>query len=228
MPKTTPPQGPLSRPPRCDEWLDICFGQYGDGDPWACHGDFVGTDDEIIDLFTYTMQHAGAELLRFTDNQLGHGLGHLCENTRSNVVHVVRLGSSSLDRKLLALRAIKNLYQDCLTPRAPHGLRHLNEPAVSKPLATFCYMVWEASPLDYWPDPLVGPLVYPVVAEVMASALDSSNSAVIESGLHGLGHLVYKYPAATQIIDQFISQRQSMLRPELIAYARAARTGGIQ
>jgi hypothetical protein len=226
-PRKKPPAPPLTRPPRIDEWLDICFGQYGDGDPWDCHEHFVGTDDEIVDLFTYTMLHSGSELLRFSDSQLGHGLSPLTDSGRSDVVRSVRDGQHSLERKLGALRSIKCLYQHCLTPRAPQVLGHLSEPADCKPLAYFCYMFWDASPLDYWPDSTIGPMVYPVVAEVMETALHSPNCAVIESGLHGLGHMVYKYAGATQIIDQFISQRQSTVRPELMAYARAARTGGI-
>jgi hypothetical protein len=218
---------PLAQPPRLDEWLDICFGQYGDGDPWDCHLDFTGSDLEIVELFTYTMVHAGSVLQRFSDAQLGHGLAHLCDNGRSNIVHSVRDGQFSLDNKLQALRSIKYLYQDCLTPRAPQVLGHRSEASDCKPLSYFCYMFWDVSPLDYWPDSVIGPIAYPVVAEVMESALYSPNIAVIESGLHGLGHMVYKYAAATQIIDQFLSHCQKSLRPELVSYALAARTGGI-
>jgi hypothetical protein len=205
------------------------LGQYDEevDDPFSSyHEELDGTVDEIIDLFTYTMLHSGSELLRFTDAQLGHGLQHLCWNSASNVVHAVH-DHHSLDRKLRALRSIKRLYQDCLTPRAPQVLGHLSEGAACKPLAYFCYMFWEASPLDYWPDNVLGPVAYPVVAEVMETALYSPNLAVIESGLHGLGHMVYKYKAAAQIIDRFVSERRNTVRTEIIDYALAARTGMI-
>ena len=53
-------------------------------------------------------------------------------------------------------------------------------------------MLWDVTPLSYWRGSSDrGAVMYPVIVEVMEQALQSPNCAVVESGLHGLGHTVY-------------------------------------
>ena len=62
----------------------------------------------------------------------------------------------------------------------------------------------------------------------MQKSLQLRNVACIESGLHGLGHMVFENPKVAQpIIEDFLRKRKDL--PEgLLNYARAAQTGMIQ
>jgi hypothetical protein len=228
---------PLIRPDRFDEWLGVYFAPYDNVDsPWAryppgCNDqpEFRGTDDEIVELFTYTMLLSGTELTRFSDSQVGVGLDNLLNNHFADVAHTVRDGATTNDKKVAALRSLKVLYSDCLSPRAAPVLGHRDEQAACKPLNRICYMLWDVTPLAYWPDADRGAAVYPVIVEVMEQALQSPNCAVVESGLHGLGHTVYKCEdLAVAAIDRFLETRCGQVQQELIEYALQARTGMIQ
>jgi hypothetical protein len=63
------------------------------------------------------------------------------------------------------------------------------------------------------------------ILSVMEGMLDLPSPACRESALHGLGHWHTRHSDQVgAIIDGFLSQHTG-LRPELAAYARAARTG---
>lgn len=228
---------PLVKPPRFDEWLECYFVPYDNVDsPWDRfppvgddHPAFRGSDDEIIDLFTYTMLSSGTELKRFSDQQVGVGLDNLLNNHFADVANTVRDGATTTDKKVAALRSLKVLYSNCLSLRAAPKLGHRDEKTPSAPLNGICYMLWDVTPLSYWPDADQGALMYPVMIEVMEQALQSPNCAVVESGLHGLGHTVYKCKdLAVATIDRFLNERRVNVREELFSYARAARTGMIE
>lgn len=227
---------PLVRPPRFDEWLDCYFTPYDNvASPWDRfppdqeeHPWFRGTDDEIVELFTYTMISSGTELKRFSDSQVGVGLDNLLNTHFADVAHTVRDGKIAKEKRIAASQSLNVLYRDCLTQRAAPVLGHLSEKAPCKPLNGICYMLWDVTPLSYWPEPERGAIMYPVIVEVMAAALYSENGAVVESGLHGLGHTVYKFKdPAVAAIDHFIAKRRGHVRDELITYALQARTGMI-
>ena len=224
-------------PPRFEEWLDCYFEPYDNvNSPWdrfppggEDHPAFRGNADEIVDLFTFTMRSSGTELKRFSDQQVGVGLDNLLNNHFADVANIVRDGATTNDKKVAALRSIKVLYTDCLSRRAAPVLGHRNEKAPCKPLNGICYMLWDVTPLSHWPDADRGAAMYPVIIEVMEQALQSSNCAVVESGLHGLGHCVYKRKdLAVAAIDRFLEKRRGQVRQELIEYALQARTGMIQ
>lgn len=69
---------------------------------------------------------------------------------------------------------------------------------------------------------------YRAIADVMAGCLRLDNPACVESGLHGLGHLVPFLPdLATPLIDDFLNN--SSKQPEaLVHYAHSARSGMIE
>jgi hypothetical protein len=67
---------------------------------------------------------------------------------------------------------------------------------------------------------------YRAIADVMAGCLRLDNPACVESGLHGLGHMVPFLPdLATPLIDDFLNNNAKNLPAALMDYARAARTG---
>jgi len=68
---------------------------------------------------------------------------------------------------------------------------------------------------------------YEAIAYVMQECLKLSNPACVESGLHGLGHLVPFMPdIAVPIIDQYLKNKKNP-NEQLVNYAQAARTGMI-
>jgi len=68
---------------------------------------------------------------------------------------------------------------------------------------------------------------YEAIAYVMEQCLTLSNPACVESGLHGLGHMVLFLPdIAVPIIDQYFKNKKNS-NGQLVKYARAARTGMI-
>lgn len=228
----------LSRPKRFEEWLDIYFRIYdGVDSPWDKFppgGDddgpsFEGSDEEIAELFIYTMLTSGTELKSLTGHQLGNGLYNLLTNNFADVASTIRNGHLPERTVMVAIQSIEVLYRDCLTPRAPTVLGHRNEPSPCEPMSFLTYMLWDTSPLSHWPEETSAQRMYPILTQVMASALESSNPAVVESGLHGLGHAVfYIGDPAVSAIDRFLHRRRGKVRDELVSYALQARTGCIQ
>lgn len=224
---------PLVRPTRFEEWLDVFFRPYdGFESPWTRYPpggeeppEFSAAGEEIVELFTYTMLASSSELANLSDSQLGNGLDNLLNTNLYDIAHTVRTAKVSEDARCAAISAIKHLYLYCLTQRAPPVLGHLNEEAAGcARLQYITFMLWDVSPLS------CGSVeTWPAILEVMQSALYSPNPAVIESGLHGLGHSVYDAGGpAVAIIDAFVRQRRGQVRDELIQYALQARTGMIQ
>jgi hypothetical protein len=69
---------------------------------------------------------------------------------------------------------------------------------------------------------------YQAIAAVMRQCLTLENPACVESGLHGLGHMVPFLPdLAVPIIDEYLEHVKTRSE-SLIHYAKAARTGMIQ
>ncbi len=70
---------------------------------------------------------------------------------------------------------------------------------------------------------------YRAIADVMAGCLRLDNPACVESGLHGLGHMVPFLPnLATPLIDDFLNNNTKNLPAALIQYAHSARSGVIE
>lgn len=225
----------LVNPSRFNEWLSVYFEPY-DGvasvweafPPGSPSPQFSASADEIADLFIYTLERSGDELAGLSDWQVGNGLDNLLNSHFTDVAYVVRNGAVSDAKRLACVHALKTLYADCLTPRASPSLGHLSETSECPPLNMICYMLWDVTPLSHWGEGPRADAMYPALADVMESALQSDNPAVIESGLHGLGHMVYSRPdLAVPPIDRLIAHRRSSLRHELHAYAKKARTGMI-
>ncbi len=87
-------------------------------------------------------------------------------------------------------------------------------------------MLWDTTPLTYCEDRQIRDAIYPAITEVMEFSLTLSNIACIESGLHGLGHMVPYYPEAAKIIARNMHRFRKCDR-RIMAYAKAAKTGYI-
>lgn len=132
-------------------------------------------------------------------------------------------------RKEAALRSLFNLFREVMAPRcAPQQAAFSQEKLA--PLNSICYMFWDVTPLSgQWSgvNKVERRAYYDAVAWVMGQCLFSLNPAVVESGLHGLGHMIFDYPGvAAPILDDFLEKNKNR-QDHLTNYARAARTGMI-
>ena len=94
----------------------------------------------------------------------------------------------------------------------------------ASPLNSACYMWWDILPIHGCPDIPERAEFDAEVLVVLQRLLAIPHDACRESALHGLGHWTIDYSKVPFIIDDFLSHTPN-LRPELVAYARSAKTG---
>jgi hypothetical protein len=88
-------------------------------------------------------------------------------------------------------------------------------------------MWWDLLPIIGQPKDPLRTVFDAEVLRVLSELLVIPHDACRESALHGINHWRPYYPDMVGIVDDFLS-RNPHLRPELIAYAQGARTGGLQ
>ena len=141
----------------------------------------------------------------------------------STTCHLIRTASVAGSRKASAVAAMSNLYDDVLAKRCAPVLGHLSEIGGEPALSFICYMMWDVCPLAHnWGFGAAGPIADAVVG-VLERALESDNDAVVESALHGLGHLERR-GACREIVERYLLLHPQA-RSELRAYAEAAASG---
>ena len=224
-------------------WLDAVFGVF---DTWPdidahevvelsplASGDHDFGLDEICAATIQTFERSDRDLSVFSDHAIGCGIQVLVYPGFSDI-------AMSLYRRADVLTAFGHLYSKCLEVRSPPVLGSLSEPVApaATQLACATYMIWDVASLNYWPDDYDHRSLAPVFLDMLEKVImTNENPACIESALHGIGHASsYRRSRGTvefidrrreHMIDAFLATR-SNLRPELLAYARAARTGMIQ
>ena len=138
-----------------------------------------------MDLPSRTLLRSGHDLAVYSDQQLRNGLAYIFYNYASDVIFTICRKGVAEEKRVGAVCNMTAPYRDCLAPRCAPVLSHLDEPG-STPLNTFCYMLWDESPLCQCKG---------VVLDVMDDALYLSNPACVESALHGLGHRFHQSPS---------------------------------
>lgn len=159
----------------------------------------------------------------YSDAQLNQGLWYIVYSACSSHMLVLHDESVPMPKRVACVRAISTLYRKLFASRCSPHLGHLSEEGAN-PLNLICYMWWDLIPLSPSPDSRHWAEMDEAVLGVMAQTLTIPSPACQEGALHGLGHWAGGYPARVRsIIDGYLQQRQ--LRPELHAYAEAARAG---
>ena len=213
-------------PARYDEWLSCIFGRTTeDSDPFGMDWTFKAAPSDIAELMTSTFVHSGRDLADYSDRQVSIGLQALLFGNFSNFVHEVSEPTVSDPLKVDVIESMLPLYRECLAQRSPPVLGHKSE-SVGNPLEFLTYMLWDVSPFDVMAHRTTGGT--DALLEVLTAALRLPNDACVESALHGLGHFPRSLRhRADTVIDQWLAEKPAV-RPELLDYARAARTGCIQ
>lgn len=178
------------------------------------------------ELISETFEKSARLLRPFTDAQLNQGFWFLVSNGGSDHMFCLPDASVPLPLRQRALRSFVPLFEQLMAARCTPVLSHLDEPGTS-PLNAACYMWWDILPLHAAPDgdPQNAGFTDDVFS-VLGQLLAIPHDACRESALHGLGHWIFYDAKGVAIIDAFLAREQN-LRPELVAYAKAARTGCI-
>jgi hypothetical protein len=183
--------------------------------------------EQAIAYLTRLFNNPGPMVDQFADSQIGQGLYYLVSSGASS--HCVALTNESvpINQRLGCVHAMLSLFIKLFEPRCRPMLSHQDEASDSE-LNRICYMWWDVMPLAALSKPSDPDLIHDACLAVMRSTLALPNPACQESALHGLGHWARAYPEFTAAtIDGYLAANPK-LRPELLRYAQAARSGCIQ
>lgn len=211
-----------------DSWIKSLFDRDEQRGDWRFEigEEPIDVPEALLCSFIIKLNSELPELLsRYTDWQIAMGIDYIYNPSCSNMAFTIRDGDLQLETRLETIRSIKNLYRDCFETRCLPILGYLSEQG--NELNGLCYMLWDITPIKTCKNHKDGAAILDTVAEVLSYALTMKNIACLESALHGLGHIVYNFPKASDIIQSFIS-KSANIDPRILRYAEAAKTGCIQ
>ena len=180
--------------------------------------------EQVVDYIHQMFTHYDRDLVHYSDQQLALGVDYIFNNSCSNYAFYLRDRPVPLDKRINAILSLKVFFEKCYNKRCVPSLGHYSEKGNA--LNTPCYMLWDTTPLSYCEGKQDRAAIYEAVTEVMEFSLTLSNKACIESGLHGLGHMVFYYPKAAKIIQRNM-HRFRRVDSRLKDYAKAAQKGCI-
>ncbi len=182
--------------------------------------------ETTVAYLTMLFENATSVLTPFSDTQIKEGLWFLVSPSCSDHMFVLLNPAVPWSERKHCISSIFTLFEHFLALRCSPHLSHLDEPGAN-PLNGVCYMWWDLYPAYGKPGDPTTREMHEALFDVMRRILDLSSDACRESALHGLGHWRHEYPKQVEaIIDGFLASHPD-LRPELKAYARAARKGRV-
>ena len=211
-------------------WLDHLFGHPDDEPEWyfADGYEFVPIGPQALTAHVLRLFEAPALLMtHYSDRQIASGLKYLIDNACGGDIRLIsHVAIPQSDRLELAAR-IDRVYSQIFAARCDPRLGHLSE-ETDQPLNMLCYMWWDAIVLEATGDPRLDREFFAALIEAMGRTLAIPHPACQGGALHGLGHWGGHAPARTgELIDAYLAGNRAA-RPELVTYARAARSGCIQ
>ena len=205
--------------PEGEDWY---WGESADAVAAALPGDdphTLGTIEAALDQLPDLMK-------RYSAWQIATGFEFLFNNVLSSCPFLFadeRIAETDRVRTAGKIfRLFDIFFRDAATWTGP---AHLDRNAATDPqgyVNIICYMFWDTCPLTG----LGKPALTAACIEVMERCLLVPNNAVIESALHGLGHLAPGNARAAGLAAGFADRGIGQV--ELIAYARAASAGLVQ
>lgn len=180
--------------------------------------------EQVVEYIYQMFTHYDRDLAHYSDWQLAMGIDYIFNNGCSDYAFYLRDRPVPLDKRIKTILSLKVFFEQCYDKRCVPSLGHYSEEGNA--LNIPCYMLWDTTPLSYCEGKQDRAAIYEAVTEVMEFSLTLANKACIESGLHGLGHMVFYYPKAAKIIQRNMHRfRKGDAR--LKAYAGVAQTGCI-
>lgn len=159
----------------------------------------------------------------FADSQIAQGLQYLIDTGAGGQARFLVEPVVPLPNRLRGVAAIQRLFALLFAPRCSPHLAHLDE-AGAGPLNGLCYMWWDIFPFVASGEPAERGAIEAAMLGVLTATLSLDSIACQEAALHGLGHWQGDRSLVAPAIDAFLA-RHTAARPELLAYARAARVG---
>jgi hypothetical protein len=214
-----------------DAWLEHSFGREVriGRNPWFFDEDhdwWAPTSATYVAYLTRLFEHPEEIMDSFADSQIAQGLTYLVDvSAVGDDGHLADQNVPVADRARM-ISATVMLFRRLFGARCTPHLSHRDE-AGAGILNGRCYMWWDSFPsIGLDGDPNLGQLQQTALA-AMADILALDSIACRESALHGLGHWqLQRHGDVEPIIDAFLAANPA-IRPELAAYARAARSGCI-
>lgn len=214
------------------DWIEHAFSHEirPHGNAWFFDPDPDWWDPDPAQAVAYVTRlftEAPAALEWFSDDQIAQGLTYLMNTMASgdNGWFYSRTVPEQARRECIA--AMQALFRDIFAPRCKPLLSNLSEAGASS-LNGVAYMWFDVLPSFALPDDPAFERLNLDLVRTMEAILALDSAACQESALHGVGHWHRLQPQAVeQAIDRYLA-RGTAARPELSAYAAAARCGCVQ
>jgi hypothetical protein len=217
-------------PATFEQWLDETFGRAvaGDDYPQFVHREVEEWPDPVpdaaaVEYLTRLFEQSEDSLRYFSDRQIAAGLWELGPGD----AHCVYNREIPFEARERLVGSVATFFREFFDKRCSPELSSAASHHVS-PLNTICYMWWEVITWGWAKDDPDGERLRAIDLDVMEEVLRLPNPACRESALHGLGHMVRHSGRAGEIVDRFLADPPAGATPELLDYARAARSGCIQ
>jgi len=227
-----------------ETWIEWVF-DHPPGPPgapgwyWSLDADTWSDSPEVtLRFLTRLFENPAAALTRYSDVQIEQGLWFLTNNSAWEILCVLWDTTLPRDERERGIRSMYSLFDKLFARRCTEYLCHTETSQNSRaedvsPLNGSCYMWWDnvsgfrragnapagaedARQLDV------------VFLETMRRILDLNSIACIESGLHGLGHWVYRQREPVERVISDFLDRNPKLPAALAEYAHHAAVGQVQ
>tara|TARA_R110000782_G_scaffold255475_1_gene344287 strand:- start:2636 stop:3319 length:684 start_codon:yes stop_codon:yes gene_type:complete len=179
----------------------------------------VPVEPKSFDILEAAFVHFETYLAPYSPWQIAMGTSFLLDSILSPHVSLFSDERLDIERRVAVVRGLRNVFADTFKLHAEW--EYEGGAGVQKDINNKCYMFWETCPLPFSPS---RPIAEACI-DVMESCLTIPNMAVIESGLHGLGHSARSYPRAVQIVEQYIAAGKCPA--DLVEYAQSAAKGRV-
>ncbi len=179
----------------------------------------------LLDVLHYAFTNRHLLLERYSPYQLANSLENLFNPALAEFDFIFQNRDLDLEKQVATIQALGPLMIDIFEPHAEPIFGHLSMSVKdnrNEILNHPCYMFWDTAYIPYNCDKAV------VIACVDAMGLcaRSTNPALVEGGLHGLGHAVKMYDEEIDAhIRNCINQANLTSSEALADYAARARTG---
>ncbi|MBL4784352.1 MAG: hypothetical protein JKY49_02885 [Cohaesibacteraceae bacterium] len=182
----------------------------------------------VLDVLHATFTNIERHLSKYTGFQLSNALNCIFDTGLSDYGFVLRDKDTDQEKRFETLHALSDLILYIFEDTAEPVLGHLNQKPENKlkhHLNGVCYMFWDIACIPHGCDREC----IDICLEVMGKCARSSNIAVVEGALHGLGHA--RGLADHNTIQRYIRKANFGNGPEsdaLRRYAKAANLDLIQ